>query len=120
MLAAGLGATSGLGCAGAGDPEAGGGAECVAPESLEWPVNGACPTGHWLSKDEACNFYNGGWICSELGDNLCYPTCQTDADCVDPCRPHCAFQQLHHGIDVCASDVGVYICSDATELGCLY
>lgn len=35
--------------------------------------------------------------CSPRGDGLCYELCEVDADCADPCRPHCSEIAFYRG-----------------------
>jgi hypothetical protein len=69
------------------------------------PDGGACPAGQILWTDTMCATNpTGAMTCKDVGDRTCYVECQTDAQCTDPCRPHCRTLGFHEGTDdACAA-----------------
>ncbi len=78
-----------------------------------------CPPGYFYYTDEICGPELSGSACvpDRVGDQLCHQTCTTDADCSDPCRPHCRTLGLYaHGDYNC--DAQVRVCGTSTVDDC--
>lgn len=91
--------------------------ECTRLRSPAAPVNGQCQVGEWKFVDSTCDPFGGG--CDDLGDGLCYQLCESDADCVDPCRRNCAPQPLYKSTDFCSTgSEGPRICSPTLTNAC--
>ncbi|RLB54222.1 MAG: hypothetical protein DRJ42_09735 [Deltaproteobacteria bacterium] len=58
-----------------------------------------CGPGFVEWTDERCWLIDGSTDgnCDSFGDGLCYRRCRTDADCGDPCRPHCEELAFYRG-----------------------
>jgi hypothetical protein len=80
-----------------------------------------CPSGWYQYSDRSCGPpYNGTQSCQSNGDGLCYPLCQTTADCTDPRFPTCGGITVFGGSDVgsqklvCRPVAGLARCSGGT------
>ena len=89
---------------------------CKALSPPPDPVGSQCPAGYWRYVDEVC--FESDGTCDPAGDGKCYKVCAANADCPDPCRPHCTRQGLHKGHNMCFSD-GPLICSEWEVITCL-
>ncbi len=70
---------------------------CKAPTALQSPP---CPVGYYLYADSIGGPGPMGVYSSDpIGDLLCHQTCETDADCSDPCHPSCHTLGLFSGGD---------------------
>jgi hypothetical protein len=95
----------------AGDPPASNDAQGGAAHATPAPVckgNPAplaaapCPLGYFYYMDKISGpDPAAGSSCGpgDVGDLLCHQTCNTDADCSDPCRPNCRTLGLFSGGD---------------------
>jgi hypothetical protein len=63
------------------------------------PHEPPCAAGFIEWTDESCfmNDASREERCRRQGDGLCHELCTTDADCTDPCRPHCRDIVFFHG-----------------------
>lgn len=57
-----------------------------------------CEEGRFLHSD-FLGSPEGGFPPEQKGSLRCYETCRSDADCNDPCLPHCSVQGLFSGGD---------------------
>jgi hypothetical protein len=119
---------SGECAAGAGGERAGNGTTCAdfeaapvavcgtAPEPLAPPP---CPSGDFYYTDRACGPTPGGALScgSDEGDLRCHKLCATDAECADPCRPHCHTLGLFSGGDYQCNG-HVRVCGTSTSDEC--
>jgi hypothetical protein len=70
---------------------------CRAPMALP---SSPCADGYYLYADSIGGpGPDGTFSSSPVGDQLCHQSCETDADCSDPCRPACHTLGLFSGGD---------------------
>lgn len=79
----------------------------------------SCGPDEFRFVDEKCHAPDpdGGQDCRQMGDGRCYRTCETDADCPDPERPHCAVLGLYANGDNYCND-SIEICSPTCRDDC--
>lgn len=101
------------GCAGSG--------VCKAEEAAPLAVADAdgtlrCEGGRYLSSD-LLGGPDAPGPREQMGDLRCYDACTSDADCRDPCLPHCSVQGLFNGGDF-SCNATIRLCRAKAEDDC--
>jgi hypothetical protein len=101
-----------------------GGTECGDGGLDDGPTNptckdnySPCATDWWKYDDTTCDICDmgqpgctTGYTCWQVGDQRCYRTCKTNADCVDPCYPQCSSFKLTNSGSYAQCSPGPTVC----------